>query len=107
MQHPENLKIQEQTRQKRIVYVITGLFAAVMLGLGLLAIFSGHFAGTTKRGQLFSADGLTAQWMGGVQISLGMMILTIVMPNKTAALRWGVIWAILFLSCLFAAICSK
>jgi len=38
------------------------------LGLGLLAIFSGHFAGTTKRGQLFTADGLTAQWMGGVQI---------------------------------------
>ncbi|MBC7787553.1 MAG: hypothetical protein H7Z18_09010 [Methylophilaceae bacterium] len=63
------------------------MFAAVRLGLGLLAIFSGHFAGTTKRGQLFTADGLTAQWMGGVQILLGMTILTIAMTNKTLALR--------------------
>lgn len=102
-----NIEDANLKRQKCIVFVIAGLFAAVMLALGLLAIFSGHFSGTTKRGQIFTADGLTAQWMGGVQICLGMMILTIAMPSKTAALRWGIVWAMLFLACLFAAIYSK
>ncbi len=107
MQKPENIIRQEQKRQKRIVVIIASLFALVMLGLGLLAIFSGHFAGTTKQGQLFSADGATAQLMGAVQICLGMMMLTIAMPNKSAALRWGVVWAMLFSVCLFVAIYSK
>ena len=98
---------QDQKRQRRIVLIIACLFALVMLGLGLIAIFSGHFTGTTKQGKIFSTDGLTAQWMGGMQICLGMMMLTIAMPNKTSALRWGIVWATSFLMCLFAAIYSK
>lgn len=98
---------QDQKRQRRIVVIIACLFALVMLVLGLSAIFSGHFTGTTKQGKIFSTDGLAAQWMGGVQICLGMMMLTIAMPNKTIALRWGIVWATLFLMCLFAAIYSK
>ena len=107
MNNPEDLKIQEQKRQRRILIVITGLFATVMLALGLMAIFSEHFAGTTKQGMPFSADGATAQWMGGVQICLGMIMLTIAMPNKNIALSWGITWIILFLACFFLVIHSK
>lgn len=104
MSPSDDKNLQNITRQRRIAIVLISLFAAVMLGLGLLAIFSGHFAGTTKQGRLFSADGLTAQWMGGIQICLGMFMLMIAMPNKTAALWWGIIWIALFAICLIGVI---
>lgn len=101
------MKEKDLIRQRKIVFVLAGVFSLVLLGLGLMAIFSGHFAGTTKQGKFFSVDGTTAQWMGGVQICLGMMMLILVMPNKTAVLRWGIVWGILFAACLIAAIYTK
>jgi len=107
MQSPKHDSDKNLIRQKLIASLLVGMFALVMLGLGLMAIFSGHFEGVTKTYKPISLDGYTAQWMGGVQICLGMMTLTVAMPNKSVAIKWGVFWAVLFIVCLIAAIHYK
>jgi ABC-type sulfate transport system permease subunit len=97
----------EQQRQRRILIAIACVFTLVMLVLGLLTIFTQHFSGTTKQGKFFTVDGTSAQLMGGVQLSLGMLMLILVMPNKKAAIWWGCSWAALFILCLTASIYSK
>lgn len=94
-------------QDKILLWIITGVFALSMLILGSLVISDAHFIGTTKQGNSFSVIGLAAQAMGGIQIALGMMMLTINMPNKKTAMLWLISWGIIFTLCLFLAIYSK
>lgn len=94
-------------QDKILLWIITGIFALSMLILGSLVISDAHFIGTTKQGTSFSVIGLAAQAMGGIQIALGMMMLTINMPNKKIAMRWLISWIFVLFCCLFLAIYSK
>jgi uncharacterized membrane protein SpoIIM required for sporulation len=75
-------------RPNTAALVVAWLFAIVMVALGTLSIWDAHFIGVTKRSVTVVTEGVSAQWMGGLQISLGLLMLGVAMPNKRAALRW-------------------
>ena len=75
-------------RPNTAAQVVAWLFALVMVGLGVWSIWDAHFVGTTKQGAVVVSNGVSAQWLGGLQISLGLLMLGVAMPNQRAALRW-------------------
>lgn len=95
---------QDEKRGKTIAIALAGLFALVLIGLGALAIWDAHFVGTTKRSVTVVTQGVSAQWMGGLQISLGLLMLGLAMPSKRAALRWMLGCTALLALCLMMAL---
>ena len=74
-------------RQRYIVIGLGVLFAVVMTGLGALSILDGYHVGKTRQSTVVAIDGSAARWMGAFQICIGMLMLSLAMPSKTAAIR--------------------
>ena len=94
MSHDETTSVdaaQADKRQRRIVIALACLIAAVMVGLGLLSVVTGEHSGSTRRGAVFF-EGSKAQWMGAVQIGLGMTVLALAMKTRVAAMKWMAFW---------------
>lgn len=87
--------------------VVAWMFALVLMGLGALAIWDAQFSGTTKQSQSIDVEGVSAQWMGSLQISLGLMMLGLTMPSQRAALRWMLGCVALVGLCLVMALCTR
>lgn len=58
------------------------LFALVMMRPGGLAIWDAHFVKATKRGVTVATHGVSAQWLGGLQINPGLTMLFLAMPHS-------------------------
>ena len=92
----------DQRRQRRIAIVVASVFCAVMVALGGWSIVEGDYEGVTKRGTAISLHNDSARWMGAVQVCIGMLMLSIAMPNQRAALRWALAWVALAALCFVA-----
>ena len=75
-------------RPNTAAQIVAWLFALIMVALGVWSIWNAHFVGTTKQGAVVVSNGVSAQWLGGLQVSLGLLMLGVAMPNQRAALRW-------------------
>ena len=96
--------LQEARRQRRIVIALAGLVATVLVLLGTWAIVDGRSVGGDRHSTIITIEGNAARWMGGLQICLGLLMLAIAMPTRTAALRWALTWVALAAVCLVAAL---
>ena len=90
----------EVNREKRIVLALACLFALVIVFLGVMSIIKGIHAGHSKQGMSITLDGDPARWMGALEACLGMLMLSIAMPTKEAALRWLAFWVVCFCAAL-------
>lgn len=79
-------------REKRIVVAIAVLFALTLVALGVWSIINGFHTGHTKQGISVTVNGAAARWMGAFEACLGMLMLSLAMPSKKAALRWLTFW---------------
>ena len=93
-----------EKRPNTVAQVVAWLFALVLIGLGALSIWDAHFVGVTRRSVTVVSEGVSAQWLGGLQISLGLLMLGVAMPNKRAALRWMLACVALGAVCLVMAL---
>ena len=75
-------------RPNTAAQIVAWLFALIMVALGVWSIWDAHFVGTTKQGTVVVSNGVSAQWLGGLQVSLGLLMLGVAMPSQRAALRW-------------------
>lgn len=94
----------DQRRQRRIAIALAMLFCVVMVSLGVWSILNGLSTGTTKRGTVASFEGASAQWIGAVQASIGMLPLAIAMSTRRVARYWTFGWLGVAIACLIAAL---
>ena len=105
---PENVQSSaEAARQRRIALALVGLIAAVMIGLGVLAIVTGVSAGTSRQGKLVVTEGDAGRWIGASEISFGVMVLGAAVRNPRHRLWWLLLWAVLALVCIAMAVARK
>lgn len=83
---------ESRARQRHVAIGLAVLFALGMLFLGATDIYTQVYTANSKHGPGRTIYGVGAQWMGGAQICLGMVILAIAMPNRVAAAGWAVWW---------------
>ncbi|MSN24477.1 MAG: hypothetical protein GJV46_01275 [Geobacter sp.] len=94
----------DNLRQRLIVKIVAGVFSFTMILMGVWSIISGYHAGKTRKSIVVMIEGDAARWMGVFQLCLGMLVLTVAMPNKSVALRWAMVWTVLGAASLVIAI---
>ena len=78
-----------------------------MVLLGAFSVWDGYHTGITKRGVHVVSQGDSARWLGGLQISIGLLMLGIAMPTKKVALRWMLTCVCIAFACLVMALRTK
>ena len=101
---PRQVSPNDRPGDKRLGIALAMLICLVFVSLGVVSIVTGVSATSTKRyGHVVLFD-TVAQWMGAVEISVGMMVLAIAMPSKRLAQRWLLGWLGVAFGCFAAAL---
>lgn len=83
---PVSKDLRKQLSQDPLGVLMFVLVALTIGGLGVLSILGERSVGTTRGSVTVVTEGAAAVWMGVSQIAFGLLVLTVLIPNRRARL---------------------